>query len=185
MSGLDSPWGLDLTNTDRNTVTSPTGWYTDNVILAFQRLIQREYQVRLQDPVQGQKGFYYWNDNSIQIVHVNGNHWVVVAFDKTNNTVCVYDSNGYPGPSASTARPSAELSHRCFELFRCNNIVYMPCQQQTNGNDCGPLSVANMEHLVRGVDPSSVIYPNPSKLREQLMRMLMRNKAHPFSSIRR
>jgi hypothetical protein len=177
-----SSWDVSLCDCDRESVLDPSGWYTSTAIKVFQELLEQQRNVgTLQDPLVGHHaefGYVYNASNRAQIVLVNRNHWIVIALNKNLGSVHVYDSMALP-----TKKPSIELVTLSKKVFNTDFIKYEPCQQQTNGHDCGPFACAFLELLSRGADPSQYTFPQPRALRQELSRMLLLNKVRPFFAV--
>ncbi len=135
----------------------------------------------LQDTTYGDTfldGFRYDSSNRYQIVNINRNHWVLLAFDPNSCVVTVFDS--FMPYQHKFQRHIKRLAH---ELFHSTLLEYGVCQQQLNGCDCGLHALVNYEALSRGIHPSQVYFPVGTRVRADIERMLKSNTITAFSTV--
>ena len=90
--------------------------------------------------------------NRVQILHINGNHWVCAATTSKGRLVHVYDSL-YTGWDKS----SYKMLQRQFRCSPCN-IKFANVQKQCGGTDCGLFSIAFATSIAFQEDPSQKRY---------------------------
>ena len=89
--------GIKLTQADKEIVLNGE-WLTDSIIHAAQLLIKNDHTLlplgSLQDPILGKTlSFDVATEESVQILHSGGNHWVAISTVGTEHPqVHVYDS---------------------------------------------------------------------------------------------
>ena len=104
----------------------PTEWLDDRIINHAQELIKRKYKDTdgLQDPVL--RRFATVDRKFVQLLHVNNNHWICVAGNKSNE-VSVYDSMG--------DHLSKDTVHVIARMVKCEDeelmVELMPVKHQT------------------------------------------------------
>ena len=131
----------------------PTEWLDDKIINHAQEIIKRKYKDTdgLQDPVL--RRFATVDGKFVQVLHMNNNHWICVAGNKSYE-VSVYDSMG--------GNLGKDTVHVIARVVRCQDEVLMvkimPVQHQTNGNDCGLFAFAFATDFAEGIDPSERYY---------------------------
>ena len=118
----------------------------------------------LQPPVLQVLGFQVHSGEFVQIIHVRKSHWCVVStVGCESGVVRVYDSL-YKTLSEDTEYliatmvrvPSSDLS-----------IIMMDVEKQSNGSDCGVLSIAYVFNICSGMNPCTVRFDH-SKSRQHL-----------------
>ena len=95
-------------------------------------------------------------DKFVQIVHINGNHWMTISNVLSTNpdTFQWYDSLVNPCnlPQFPQKVAAAMLFSSAERLF----VDVMDIQQQNRGSDCGLFAIANAIALCHGTDPSCI-----------------------------
>jgi phosphatidylserine/phosphatidylglycerophosphate/cardiolipin synthase-like enzyme len=88
-------------------------------------------------------------DREVQVLNVNGNHWIVaVRFRNENaNAAYVYDSLG----AQNGALAAAVVTHvrRCFHMIAASPVTRLAGPQQPQSWECGPYVCAAIELLSR------------------------------------
>ena len=84
--------------------------------------------------------------NAIQIIHINGNHWIVAATAKSGRSVQVNDS-----AHTSLDQASAVLIKYFFHCSLSNIKAVVMQKQQPDSNDCGVYAIANATAITFGV----------------------------------
>ena len=129
-------------------------WLTDKHINAAHSLLRKQfpYQQGLQDTLLiEQCGTYRsGNDYFVQIVYVNGNHWVCA-------------SNKFSPPGAidvfdcSSSSNSTNLKRQLAIMLKCPSASFLvrnvEVQRQNGTSDCGLFAIAFAHTLCLGVDP--------------------------------
>ena len=120
---------------------------------------------------------------SIQVLHVNGNHWVTVStLDSSNSNfdVTLYDSLHF-SLSQDTKRLLASLlktNKKCLVVKLANT------HKQAGSDDCGLFAAAYCTSLAYGQNPSAFVY-DQSLMRKHLMLCLETKKMEPLPVIRK
>ena len=131
-----------LSDGERETIESPSGWLNDNVISAAQLLILQQFphMSGLQPPTLAQtKAFQVHRGEFVQILCVGGNHWCTVSnVGCSEGVVNVYDSMYYSVSSTTINVIASLLFTSATKLV----IRVMDVGKQSNGSDCGVLSIA-------------------------------------------
>ena len=161
---------LDCSN--REEVTSPFGWLSDNVIEAAQLLILQQFphMSGLQTPIlQTVSAFQVHRGEFVQIINVGNSHWCTVSnigCDK-DGVVNVYDTL-YPSVSNDTIRIIASLIYSDASKLV---VQMMDIERQSNGSDCGVLAIAIAYDICSGNGPCSLKYDHRS-IRQHLAKCL-------------
>ena len=112
--------------------------------------------------------------NSIQIMHVNGNHWVCAATTAKGKQVNVYDSSFISWDQASYK--AVQLQFCC---SMCNIKLVNGVQKQTGASDCGLFAIAYATTLAFKGDPSQTRY-NQKLMCEYLLDCFIAKTMKPF-----
>ena len=172
---------FSLNREDEKLVTSPTGWLSDKIIEAAQMLVLQEFPTMggLQ-PIYLQQvsGFDVLCGQFVQVINVHSNHWCVVStVGCEEGLVNVYDSMCSHKPvSNDTVRVIANM---LFSQAPKLDIRVMDVARQTNGSDCGVLSIAYVFDLCLGRNPCSFVY-HPANIRDHLAMCLKECCVRPF-----
>ncbi len=112
----------------------------------------------------------------IQVLHVNGNHWVTISNVKPNSdkifddTVCIYDSNWTEKSSLSL-----NTKQQICSFFKCKAkkvfFEFVNVDRQTNGSDCGLYALAFAAELAHGSDPSLFVFDSVN-LRDHVLQCI-------------
>ena len=149
---------LGLHQTDLTAVKEGE-WLTDKHINAAQALLQAQFpsQQGLQDTLSlEQCGTYTAGiENFVQIVYINGNHWVCVANKfSPKGTIDVYDC------APSLSKNSMTLRKQLAVILKCQSssfvVRHVEVQRQTGCADCGLFSIAFAYSLCCGLDPHAM-----------------------------
>jgi len=154
---------ISLTNADKRILASGQT-LTDKQINVAQRLLKEAFP-----KVNGLRLTLLQNQdhkeatvNRIQILHINGNHWVCAATTSKGKLVHVYDSS-YTGWDKS----SYKMLQTQFYCSPCN-IKFANVQKQFGSTDCGLFSIAYATSVAFQEDPSQKSY-NQDLMCEHLM----------------
>ena len=118
---------------------------------------------------------------SIQVLHVNGNHWVTVSTLDSGNSnfdVTLYDSLHF-SLSQDTKMLLASLlktNKKCLVVKLANT------HKQAGSDDCGLFAAAYCTSLAYGQNPSAFVY-DQSLMRKHLVLCLETKKMEPFPVI--
>ena len=163
-------WSNELSLTENDTeILLKGGWLIINHIAAGNKLLRDTFpsQSGLQDPAP----IYYkleWNSeqkNFVQVLFVNGNHWVCVSDMFAEEGVDVYDSlPTIPEVDRITSQVACIIScpSECFDL----NLINI--QPQEGAQDCGLYALAIAYNLCADRDPFETIYDQP-RMRPHLL----------------
>ena len=158
-------------------------WLSDTHLNALQLLLKLEFP-----HINGLQNTLTMNtamckplpEGSLQILHVNGNHWITVSTSVCNGTdISVLDSK-YLSLTKTTITLLSKLvrsMHKTFTVQIGNTI------KQSGDNDCGLFASAYATSLAFGHDPCSFVY-DQRKMREHLFRCLQEKRIEPFPYIR-
>ena len=95
------------------------------------------------------------DQESLQIVHVNNNHWIVATTANCHEAdISIYDSFNSP-VNKETQSILARLLKTRNDSFR---IQIAKVNRQSGSNDCGVFAAAYCTSLAFGQDPSTVVY---------------------------
>ena len=143
-----------LDDSDYQTILSPTGWLTGDIIQQAQVLLQKENWAieGFQRPTLGPaRNFNVVSGEFVQILHTGSNHWVCVSLISClPGHVNLYDSLYHDAISQEVDQTNDLLSGRLASL------KFVSVQQQTNGSDCGVFAIAIATGLAFGTNPSHV-----------------------------
>ena len=143
-------------------VLSPDGWLSDTVIKAAQLLILQEFPhiAGLQDPaVHNSLSFQILRGEFVQIIFVGGCHWCTVSnIGCDDGVVNVYDSM-YSSASSGMIKLIASLLFSPAEQLI---VRMMDIGRQSNGSDCGVLSIAFAYDVCNGKDSCKIKYDHRS-----------------------
>ena len=175
MSAGDRTWLKNelytLNNKERETIESPFGWLNDNVISAAQMLLLQQFphMSGLQPPTLAQAmAFQVHRGEFVQILCIQGNHWCTVSsVGCDDGVVNVYDSM-YSSVSFTTIYVIASL---LFTSTLKLKIRMMDVGRQTNGSNCGVLSIAFAYDICSGNNPCKAKY-NHKSIRQHLLSCL-------------
>ena len=175
---------LGLYHSDKQVLQSSDKWLTDNIIYAAQILLKNQ-----------SKQIYGWmdtqcskrkelfpaippNSHFIQILHVNGSHWICVSNVNAIelDTVMVYDS-GCPSHVPVTIQMAVCSILRPQSDMMNFDIVNVQCQP--NGSDCGLFAIAFATELVHDQDPA-LCHFDTTCLRQHLLNSFDRDQLDRF-----
>lgn len=113
--------------------------------------------------------------NQLQIIHSQGNHWIVVSsIDCDGGVVNVYDS------MYSELDPDTEKV--VFNLFGTVKLNFVNVQKQKGGSDCGLFAIAISTAISNGLNPSRIIF-DQAAMRSHLVTCLNNKKMTLFPTI--
>lgn len=178
-----------LYDTDREDLQSKDQWLNDNHVAVAQLLLKKQFPhiTGLQPPVLQQAGplkALPQGSQSLQILHVDDNHWLAVSTvdssnDKTEYDITVYDSI-YSSISADAKDLLSQLIHTEKPSF---NVRLANVSKQTGTEDCGVYAIAYITHIAFGSDPSLYVF-RQKDMRKHLLNCLQEKKMTPFATAR-
>ena len=165
---------ISLTNGDKIILASGQ-MLTDKHINVAQRLLKEAFPKinGLRLTLLQNQGHKEQTANRIQILHINGNHWVCAATTSKDKLVHVYDSL-YTGWDKS----SYKMLQRQFRCSPCN-IKFANLQKQCGVTDCGLFSIAFATSIAFQKDPSQKRY-NQDLMRQHLLNCFYSKNICPF-----
>ena len=115
--------------------------------------------------------------NSIQILYIRGDHWVVAATGIGSKIVHVYDS------VYSLLDQSSSKLITCF--FHCSpcNVKITNVQKQEGNHECGLYAIANATTIAFGQDPTKATISMQPCMRDHLILCLTQKKMKLFPAI--
>ena len=176
VSGGDHVWLKNelymLNDEERETIESPSGWLNDNIISAAQMLLLQQFPLMsgLQPPTLAQAmAFQVHMGEFVQILCVGGCHWCTISnVGCDDGFVNVYDSM-YCSVSSTTI--NVIIASLLFTSSPKPVIRMMDVGRQTNGSDCGVLSIAFAYDICSGNNPCKAKY-NHKSIRQHLLKCL-------------
>ena len=186
---------LKLTNEDIAILMSSTAWVNDAIINASMTLLCRDQSRKfngLQDVVLAQKEGFVCDpnvDSFLQIIHINGNHWVTISNVFCNSlqfetapghlvrpitSAKVYDSLQILNMKRGTLEYPYTAARSICELTKADiaiELVLENVQQQNGGNDCGLFAVAFATCIWKNINPCSMTF-DQTKMRKAVLKYL-------------
>ena len=185
---------LNLSTIDKQIVLGtggwPKGWLNDSIIDACHSILKKKYPLLggLQPCVWATRPqFTTPTAPFLQIINLdprgNGTHWVLLTnFDCPKGTIKFFDSAHINRVSVHIQKCIAQLL--ILDQLTMVKIIWVDCDKQRNGMDCGIYAIANMVALATGnYDPIGVSY-NQSDMRPHLLRCLERCEMKEFPTKR-
>lgn len=146
-----------LDESDYQTILSPTGWLTGDMIQQAQVLLQKENSAieGFQRPTLGPaRNFNVVSGEFVQILHTGSDHWVCVSsIGCLPGHVNLYDSLYHDAISQEVEDQTNDLLGG-----RLASLQFVSVPQQTNGSDCGVFAIAIATCLAFGTNPSHVTF---------------------------
>ena len=115
---------------------------------------------------------------SLQLLHINTNHWICIFVNNANSEVEIYDSL-YSTISLSLVDQVIDLLHT-----QSGKITFksMEMQKQKGNSDCGVYAIAVATALCYQEDPTIICW-NIESMRRHLLKCLEQSKMEPFPRI--
>ena len=115
--------------------------------------------------------------NSVQILHINTNHWVCVStINCPADTIHFFDSMGAFTISNTVKEQLAALICPSSPYL---TVQFMEMQKQDNCSDCGLFEIANAFSLCSGENPFGTIF-NQQRMRRHLLNCFKARLFTPF-----
>ena len=142
-------------------------WLDDNIIWAAQRLLKETIASNfhgLQSPLCGQNLNFVTvplRCSCIQIIHINGNHWVAISNVDPNtgnavpDRIFIYDSLLSKKINSETKKQICALIHPSSKYIR---FEVMNVMRQPNRYDCGVLSIAASTDIALAFNPAKSVW---------------------------
>ena len=146
----------------------------------YQNLLHRQFPCYegLEDTTIGlHLQFSIHRNDFVQVLHDGHNHWVCISnIGCKGSEVNYYDSMFTGSLKPCVKKQIASLVYGTGPKI---TVHVKPVQQQRNGSDCGPFSLAFATSLLNNEDPSNVAY-SQEKLREHLIHCHQKGKLTSF-----
>ena len=159
---------------------SPHGWLDGAIVHSAQVLLQKinplieGFQRPTLGPVQT---FSVVSGEFVQLLHTGQDHWVCISsVGCPPGTVKLFDSLYHDIISQEV---EDQVKYLLADSFQ--KLQYAPCQQQTNGRDCGIFAIAFATSLVLGSTPQDMTF-DIAKLRPHLVACLRAGAMTQFPS---
>ena len=173
------------------TVLQSSDWINDNIIYAAQKLLRKEFPdiEGLKSPLLGTSLAFKCiphNSKYIQILHVNGNHWICVSNigllsrEPVKDRTFVYDSFVSKSIECHTKLQICSFVQPSNKLFR---FEIMNIMVQPNTFDCGLFAVANMIEIAFGGHPGKCVW-DTKQFRPHLIACLEEEHLVPFPKLK-
>ena len=115
----------------------------------------------------------------MQILHVNGNHWITVSTMDPGSDVTIYDSLYFTlHQSTKSLQAQSIKTPKKYITVRFANT-----NKQAGENDCGVFATAYCAALAHGENPSTFVYEQKT-MRNHLLRCLENGVVQLFPVIR-
>ena len=148
---------------------------SDKHILAAQQLLKKQFPSNngLNDTVTLASRSTPEPTPYVQIMHVNGNHWLTIAASNQKGPVEVFDSLKPAKLTASTLQSIKKFHGQTCLVKLMNN------QKQEGFKDCGLFAIANATSLCFGDDPTFLLFEQ-QQMREHLLVCIEKGEMTPF-----
>ena len=165
---------------DSQLIISPHGWLDGAIIHSAQLLLQKINPLveGFQRPTLGPvRNFSVVSGEFVQLLHTGQDHWVCVSsIGCPPGTVILFDSLYHDIISQKVEDQVKDLLADSFQ-----KLEYAPCQQQTNGSDCGVFAIVFATSLVLGSTPQDMTF-DIAKMRPHLVACLRAGAMTQFPS---
>ena len=142
---------------DYQLIMSPHGWLDSAIIHSAQVLLQKINPLieGFQRPTLGPvRNFSVVSGEFVQLLHTGQDHWVCISSVRCPpGTVKLFDSLYHDIISQEV---EDQVKYLLADSFQ--KLEYAPCQQQTNGRDCGIFAIAFATSLVLGSTPQDMTF---------------------------
>lgn len=135
-------------------------------IAAVQSLLKSQFPSigGLKDPITqlSTKSDISLSSGSLQILHINSNHWITVSTCNLKDVDNIVNDSKYQHLEKATKRPLAKLVCTKQDSLK---VSIANINKQSGSDDCGVFSAAYCTSLAYQQDPGGVVY-DQSKMRE-------------------
>ena len=148
---------------------------TDKHIFAAQQLLKKQFPSNngFRDTVTLSASSIPEPVPYIQILHVNGNHWLTITATNPKGPVDVFDSLN-PTKLSESILQVIKKYHGNTCIVKLLNI-----QKQQGFKDCGLFAIANATSICYGDDPTALVYEQ-HEMRQHLLNCLEKEEMTPF-----
>ncbi|OQV24142.1 hypothetical protein BV898_02092 [Hypsibius exemplaris] len=152
-------------------------WIDDDVINTAQSILRRVTIIHFAG-VHYSKRLATANNRQVQLLFVNGNHWVTLSniHEVNPNDVTIYDT-------MPPHHSSAVFKIQVASVFRVNaddvNLNWPPMVHQPNSNDCAAFAIAASVAVAFGDRPENMNF-DPEMIRSHLLACLQRKTFDRF-----
>lgn len=157
----------NLDEQDYQLIISPRGWLDCSIIQSAQVLLQKVNPLieGFQRPTLGPvRNFSIVSGEFVQLLHTGQDHWVCTSsIGCPPGIVKLFDSLYHDIISQEVEEQVQSLLADSFQ-----GLEYAPCQQQTNGSDCGVFAIAFATSFVFGSNPQNITF-DTAKMRQHLV----------------
>ena len=165
---------INLSMQDKTTIQEGS-WLSDMHINFAQSLLKLQFKnvEGLQDTVYQNKFKFDSTKKIIQILHISGNHWIVISNIRCGNEkMHIYDSL-YTG----IGEQAKELILSIFDYRALSLSMFPEVQKQEGSNDCGVFAIATATSILFGLP----IKFTQSLLRPHLVNCFEKLSLQPFT----
>ena len=171
--------GICLHDSDRKTI-SDGKWLYGTYLSVVQFFLKKQF---LQ--VNGLEETALHNDHtilqgSVQVLHVNGNHWLKISTLDSSCDITIYDSLHF----TLSEDTKAQLAKLLKSIKETISVKFASTNKQAGTDDCGVFAAAYFTTLVYGEDPSCYVY-DQSFMRRHLIKCFDEQLVQPFPVIRK
>ena len=169
---------LGLFKVDQECLLSRSGWLTDSIINAAQKLLQMAYATSgFQSVTHGlTMTFDVTAGEFVQILHTGIGHWVTVStIGMVHPTVRVYDSLYTSASTTLQSQIACILATKEAEI----TLNFMDVPMQSGASDCWVYAIAFTTALAQGKHPECYVF-SQHKMRAHLRRCLIGGRMEMF-----
>ena len=172
--------GICLYDSDRR-ILSDGKWLYGTHLSAVQYFLKERFPKvnGLEDTALVLKNNHQLLPGSVQVLHVNGNHWLTVSTLDSGVDVTIYDSLHF----TLSEDTKAQLAKLLKSQKKAITVKFASTNKQAGGDDCGVFAAAYSTSLVYGQDPSGYVY-NQKMMRKHLIKCFDERMIQPFPVIR-
>ena len=169
-----------LYQSDKIAITG-NDWLNDQHIHVAQTLIKQQHpHINGLYPtvLQGQ---YTLPEQSLQIIHMNNNHWIAAStIHVVDADIVLYDSK-----YSCLSESSKILLSKLIKTDKPTITIKMASvTKQSGDSDCGLFAIAYATHLSNGLDPSLCVF-NQAQMRQHIINCFESENLQPFPIIKK
>ena len=172
--------GICLHDSDRQ-VLSDGKWLYGTHLSAVQFILKEQFpQVNgLEDTALVLRKDHTILPGSVQVLHVNGNHWLTVSTLDSSCDITIYDSLHFTLTEDTKAQLAKLLKSKKETII----VKFASTNKQAGTDDCGVFAAAYSTTLVHGQDPSCYVY-DQGVMRRHIIKCFDERIVQPFPVIR-